>query len=56
MYDVLGRRVATLASGRYEAGRHAVRVEARGLASGVYFVRMEASGGFRAQRRLTVVR
>jgi hypothetical protein len=59
VYDVLGRRVATLVDGRREAGLHHLtwRPE-RGrsaLASGVYFCRMRA-GDYRATRKLVVVR
>ncbi|MCS3755204.1 surface protein [Salinibacter ruber] len=55
LYDVLGRRVATLAEGRKQAGRHEVRLEADGLPSGVYFGRLEAGGETRTQK-ITVVR
>ncbi|HEX9951752.1 MAG TPA: T9SS type A sorting domain-containing protein, partial [Rubricoccaceae bacterium] len=55
VYDVLGRDVAVLADGEMAAGRHALALDASGLASGVYVVRM-TSGDFAATRRLTVVR
>jgi hypothetical protein len=42
IYNLLGQRVAELASGEMEPGYHAVRWNA-GTASGVYFCRMEAS-------------
>jgi hypothetical protein len=54
VYDVLGRRVATLADGREEAGRHTAVLDAGQLPSGTYFVRMRAEG-FQQTRRLTVV-
>lgn len=54
VYDVLGRRVAVLASGRYGAGTHTLAVGA-GLPVGVYVVRVEASGAV-ASRRFTLVR
>lgn len=42
-YDVLGRRVATIADERREGGFHRVRWEAgRGLPSGTYFLRLRA--------------
>ncbi len=44
VYDILGREVATLADGQYPAGRHAFKFDARGLASGTYFCRMEVAG------------
>jgi hypothetical protein len=60
VYDVLGRRVAVLAEGRYEAGRHRAVLDASGLGSGSYVVRAELvpdAGGVRAfTRKLTLVR
>jgi hypothetical protein len=57
-YDVTGRRVATLASGSWPAGRHSVRWSPEGatgakLASGVYLLRLEA-GGVRIVQRMVV--
>jgi len=55
VYDVLGRRVATVADGAKQAGRHSVQLEGARMPSGTYFVRMRAEG-FQQTRRLTVVR
>ncbi|WP_158442641.1 T9SS type A sorting domain-containing protein [Salinibacter ruber] len=55
VYDVLGRRVATLADGKKQAGRHEASLQARKLPSGVYFGRLEAGGQTRTQK-ITVVR
>ncbi len=55
VYDVLGREVARLADGVRPAGEQAVVLEASGLPSGVYVVRLEA-GGAELTQRLTVVR
>ncbi len=60
VYDLLGRRVATLVHGEAAAGYHAVvwdgRNDARGaLASGVYFLRMRA-GSFVATRTMLFVK
>ena len=55
MYDLLGRRVATLKQGDVNAGRYEAQVPVGRLASGTYFVRMQASGTVRTQR-LTIVR
>ena len=44
VYDVLGRRVASLARGHYAPGRYTVQWQGEGLSSGVYFLRMEAGG------------
>ena len=55
VYDLLGRRVAVLVEGELAAGRHRVRFDAAGLASGVYVYRMEA-GAYVETRRLTLLR
>jgi hypothetical protein len=54
VYDVLGRRVQTLATGRYPAGTHQVRWSTRGLASGVYFIRFAAGRHTDTQRAVVV--
>jgi CSLREA domain-containing protein len=56
LYDMLGRRVATLYDSTPSAGQmQTVQVEASTLASGQYIVRLEGAGTPRTQR-LTVVR
>jgi len=57
VFDVSGRRVATLADGFLSAGPHRVvwdGTDARGLAvgSGVYFVRLEADGSAATRKML----
>lgn len=42
--DLLGREVAVLADGMYQAGRHEVTWNAQGVSSGVYVYRMQAAG------------
>jgi len=49
LYDVLGRQVAVLASGRYGAGRHTVALDGAVLPPGVYVVRAVAGGAAIAQ-------
>jgi len=44
VYDILGREVAVLASGRVQPGRYTLDWEAQALPSGVYFLKMEAAG------------
>jgi len=55
VYDVLGRRVAVLADGRKEAGRHKLQLDGGRLASGVYFGRLKTEDQTRTQK-ITVVR
>ena len=58
VYDLLGRKVATLVDGVVAAGVHQVRWGAEGLPSGTYFYRMEApdGGGFLKTGRMVLVR
>ena len=50
VYDLLGRTVATLVDGTMSAGVHEVSFEAGSLPTGMYLVRMEASGQVYTQR------
>ena len=57
VYDVLGRRVALVKPGAQAAGPNAVTVEADGLASGLYFYRIQLKGSdVSATGRMTVVK
>ncbi len=49
VFDLLGRRVATLADGEKPAGRHEVSWQSAGLASGTYFVRLQAGSTAQTQ-------
>jgi hypothetical protein len=51
VYDVLGREVRTLANEEMQAGGYERTFDAVGLASGVYFYRIEA-GGFTRMKKL----
>jgi photosystem II stability/assembly factor-like uncharacterized protein len=55
IYDLQGRRVATVADGPYLAGTHEVAFDASGLASGVYLYRLEV-GGQRIHKTMTLVK
>ncbi|HVP39658.1 MAG TPA: S8 family serine peptidase [Candidatus Saccharimonadales bacterium] len=54
VFDLAGRRVATLAKGQLQAGPHEVTWNGAGAASGVYFYRLSAAGQV-AVRRLVLV-
>ena len=43
LYDVFGRRVAMLKEGALAAGSHRIRVDAGGLASGLYTYRLQTA-------------
>ena len=55
VFDVLGRRVATLADDVYSAGQHNILWNTAGVSSGVYFYRLRA-GGFEAMRKMVLLR
>ena len=52
VHDVMGREVAVLADGPYAAGRYSIRWNAsnRGLAAGMYFVRLVTPAGMFTRR------
>ena len=55
VFDELGREVATLVDGFVSAGSHQVSLDARSLASGMYFYRLTA-GTFTESRKLVVLK
>ncbi len=55
VYDLLGREVATLVNEPKEPGRYTVQFNGSGLASGVYYYRLQA-GTFTATRKLLLLR
>jgi len=55
VFDMLGRKVATLLNERVEAGYHQVRFDARNLASGMYIYRLEA-GDKTITKKLTLIK
>lgn len=54
VYDVLGRKVRTLVNERQSPGEHTVVFDGSGLASGVYFYRLEAGSIVQSRKMLLV--
>jgi hypothetical protein len=52
VYDLLGREVATVADGRYAAGRYSFTFNGSDLASGVYFYRLTAGSYVETKRMI----
>jgi hypothetical protein len=55
VFDLLGRELKVLVQGRREGGVHAVTLDARGMASGMYLYRLEVGGEVKV-RSLLVIR
>jgi hypothetical protein len=55
IYDITGREVKTVIDGQQEAGQHRVGFNGADLASGIYFVRMEA-GSFSQTRKIVLLK
>lgn len=55
VFDLLGREVATLVSGKLEAGTHTVQWNGSSAASGVYFYRLK-SGNFDQTKKLVILK
>ncbi len=56
IYDVSGRLVRTLVDDRQGAGRHTVDFNANGLASGLYFYKLETGAGVSVTRKMILLR
>ncbi len=55
VFDMLGRKVATLIDGRTPAGLHEVTFNAQGLSSGMYFYRLKTNG-ITETKRFTIIK
>lgn len=54
VYDMLGRRVATLVDGKQRAGQHSVTFDASNLSSGVYIYQLKTDGFSKSKKMLLV--
>ena len=55
VYDMLGRKVATLADGKFAAGKYSFTFDGSRLASGVYYYRLSA-GAFVQTRAMVLMK
>jgi photosystem II stability/assembly factor-like uncharacterized protein len=55
VYDVLGRKVATLVNENKQPGEYKVEFNAKNLTSGVYFYQLRA-GGFTSTKKMVVIK
>ncbi len=55
VYNVLGKKVATLVSEKMDSGKHNYKFEAKNLASGVYYYRLLA-GEFTAVKKMILIK
>jgi hypothetical protein len=55
LYNLSGQKVRNIANGHYAPGEHTVMLNGEGLASGIYFVRVEA-GEMRAVKKIVLMK
>ena len=55
LFDVLGREIKILTSGKYQSGMHTITLDASMLPSGIYFYQLQ-TGNFTATRKLTLLK
>jgi len=56
IFDIMGRQVATLASGTVSAGVHHMQWDASKVASGVYFVHVHVLDKWSASKKLILLK
>jgi sugar lactone lactonase YvrE len=54
VYDILGKKVATLVNSYQRAGKHSVKWDASSLSSGLYFYQMNASPFLRIKKSILI--
>jgi len=50
VYNILGKRIAELADGNYDAGNYSVKFEPKGLSSGVYFYQLKTDNFYEVKK------
>lgn len=56
VFDITGKNVAILISGRVEAGKNSITFNARNLPSGIYFYRIQAGGNFVESKKMILLK
>ncbi len=56
VFNVMGELVATLNDGNRKAGYHSFNIDATGLASGVYFTRVQVQGKLNVTRKFILIK
>ncbi len=50
VFNILGKKVAELVNGNYEAGNYSIRFDAQGLSSGVYFYQLKTDNFYKVKK------
>jgi len=56
IYNILGRKVATLVNGRKQAGLHSVQFDASNLSSGIYIYQLVTPTGVKEEQKMTLIK
>jgi hypothetical protein len=56
VFNVMGQKVASLASGKYSAGQHTFSFDGAGLASGLYFIQAKVPGQLNSVQKVTLMK
>ncbi|MBZ0266302.1 T9SS type A sorting domain-containing protein [bacterium] len=56
LFDILGRDVGKVVQGTFQPGKHHFYLDAKGLASGTYFLRAETENGLQTSQKVILVR